>query len=120
MATSMLATRTLVLDGSSDADLLETAAALLAAMPGRTCGPRLSAVLENVCSACCPDPADRAAERAVRLERELAEYLHEWRVLRAAEASPAGLDAWAARTPLTFVRVALVACARCQRSGGAR
>jgi hypothetical protein len=117
MATSVLASKALVPGVSSDADLLETVASLLAAMPGRTCGPRLSAVLENVCSAYCPDGA---ADRAVRLERELAEYLHEWRVLRASEASPAGLDVWAARAPLTFLRVAVVACARCQRSGGPR
>lgn len=117
MATSVLEIRAQVPDGSSDADLLETVASLLAAMPGRTCGPRLSALLENVCSAYCPDGA---ADRAVRLETELVEYLHRWRVLRTGEASPAGLDGWAARTPIAFLRVAVVACARCQRSGGAR
>lgn len=117
MATSILEMRAQVPDGSTDADLLETVASLLAAMPGRTCGPRLSALLENVCSAYCPDGA---ADRAVQLELELAEYLNVWRVLRSGEVSPAGLDVWAARAPLAFVRVALVACARCQRSGGAR
>lgn len=101
----------------SDADLLAVTASLLDAMPGRTCGPKLSTLFEYVCSTCCPDGA---ADRAVRLELELAEYLNAWRVLPFAEASPAGLDVWAARAPLAFVRVALVACARCQRSGDVR
>ena len=97
----------------SDAELLSTVGSLLAAMPGRFVGPRLSALVEYVCATCCPAGS---VERAQRLELLLAEYLHDWRVLRAGQVSPAGLDAWAAGTPIVFLRAALAGCARC--SGG--
>lgn len=99
----------------SDADLLTMLASLLAAMPGPRVRAPLSQVIEYVCATC---DLDGAAERALRLESELAEYLAEWRVLRSAQASPAGLDAWASETPIVFLRAALVGCARCQRAGG--
>jgi hypothetical protein len=100
----------------SDAELLSTVASLLAALPGPFVGPRLSTLVEYVCVTCCPAGA---AERAQRLELALAEYLHRWRVLRAGQVSPDGLDAWAAGAPITFLRAALAGCARC-RGGEAR
>lgn len=99
----------------SDADLLMTTASLLAACPGRTLGPRLSQLLHLVCSVYA---GDDAADRTARLEWELADYLHAWRVLRWSEDNPAALDVWAAAAPLPFVRISLLACARHQRSFG--
>ena len=95
----------------SDAELLFTVASLLAALPGPFVGPRLSTLVEYVCVTCCPAGA---AERAQRLEWDLAEYLHQWQVLRAEQVSPAGLDAWAAGAPIVFLRAALAGCARCR------
>jgi hypothetical protein len=94
----------------SDAGLLAAVAAVLAAVPGPFVGPRLSTLIEHVCAIHCPDDA---AARAQRLELELAEYLHDWRVLRAVQVSPAGLDDWAAAAPIVFLRAAVTGCARC-------
>jgi len=110
-----LATRECLPAGASDADLLDTVAKLLAAMPGPTCGAPLSGVFELVCRA-----HEGTADRAEQLEGELADYLHEWRVLRAEQTSPAGLDAWANTAPVAFLRAAVAGCARCQRTGAAR
>lgn len=99
----------------SDAELLGTLASLLAAMPGPRIGAPLSQVIEYVCATCCPMGA---ADRALRLESELAEYLNDWHVIRSGQVSPAGLDAWAAGAPIAFLRAALAGCARCRRAGG--
>jgi hypothetical protein len=74
-------------------------------------GPRLSTLVEYVCTTYCPS---EATDRAQRLELELAGYLHDWRVLRTVQVSPAGLDDWAAGAPIVFVRAAVAGCARCQ------
>ncbi len=95
----------------SDAGLLCSVASLLAAVPGPFVGPRLSTLVEYVCTTYCPGDA---CARAVRLEVELAEYLHDWRVLRSAQVSPAGLDDWAAGAPIVFLRAAVAGCARHQ------
>lgn len=96
----------------SDAGLLCSVASLLAAVPGPFVGPRLSKLVEYVCTTYCP--GDDACARALRLEVELAEYLHDWRVLRTAQVSPAGLDDWAAGAPIVFLRAAVAGCARHQ------
>lgn len=94
-----------------DEQLLRQLGTVLAATPGPVLGPRLSALVEDVCRASCP--AGAAAARAERLETELAEYLHEWRVLRFRQVTPAELDTWAGTAPLVFVRAAVAGCARC-------
>ena len=101
-------------DVPSDAGLLCSVASLLAAVPGPFVGPRLSTLVEYVCATFCPGDA---CARAQRLELELAEYLHDWRVLRAAQVSPAGLDDWAAGAPIVFLRAAVAGCARGQGGG---
>jgi hypothetical protein len=101
-------------DVPSDAGLLCSVASLLAGVPGLFVGPRLSTLVEYVCTTYCPSDA---CARAQRLELELAEYLHDWRVLRAGQVSPAGLDDWAAGTPIVFLRAAVAGCARGQGGG---
>lgn len=101
-------------DVPSDARLLRSVASLLAAVPGPFVGPRLSTLVEYVCATYCPSDA---CARAQRLELELAEYLHDWRVLRETQVSPAGLDDWAAGAPIVFLRAAVAGCARCQGGG---
>jgi hypothetical protein len=103
----------------SDAQLFEMAAALLAAVPGPMLGstPALSTVLSWSCSTFYDDAACQA--RAGRLARALAEYLQTWHVLRGDQATPAGLDAWAATARVAFLRTALAACARHHAAGGA-
>jgi hypothetical protein len=106
-----LTLRPVLADVPSDAGLLCSVASLLAAVPGPVAGPRLSTLVEYVCTTYCPGDA---CTRAQRLELELADYLHEWRVLRESQVSPAGLDDWAAGVPIVFLRAAVAGCARCQ------
>jgi hypothetical protein len=98
-----------------NAELLSIVASLFDAMPGERIKAPLSRLIENVCATCCPEGG---ADRALRLELELAEYLVGWRVIRHEQESPAGLDAWAAKTPIVFLRAAVAGCARCQRADG--
>ncbi|MFC4066775.1 hypothetical protein [Actinoplanes subglobosus] len=102
----------------SDADLLNVLAGLLTARPGPSVGRRLSTLVSFVCATGCP--AELAEARALRLEQELAEYLNARHVLRTAQATPDGLDAWAAGAPIVVPRAAVIACARCQTAGGTR
>jgi hypothetical protein len=95
----------------SDDQLLRQLATVLASTPGPVLGLRLSALVEDVCRVHCP--AEVAAARAEHLETELAEYLHQWRVLRFRQVTPAELDTWAGTAPLVFVRAAVAGCARC-------
>lgn len=115
MATLMLSEVRVSAAVPSDAELLSTLGSLLAALPGPVMRPRLTALVEYVCVTCCPV---NAVERAQRLELGLADFLHERAVLpRTGQVSPDGLDTWAAGTPITFVRAALAACARCAGGG---
>jgi hypothetical protein len=101
--------------GPSDADLLNVTLSLLSAMPGPHLTQPLSDVTGFTCSIVVPEDRDRA----VRLELRLAEYLHERHaLLRTADVSSAGLDAWAGRARIDVVRAAIVCCAR--HAGGAR
>lgn len=93
----------------SDAQLMGMLASLLASMPGPRLAAPLSRVVGHLCWVCCPDGA---AERALRLEEVLAEYLSVWSVLRWSQASPAGLDAWAADAPVVFLHAAVAGCGR--------
>jgi hypothetical protein len=102
----------------SDAELLATLGSLLAAVPGPFCGPQLSRLVSYVCATCAP--AEPAEWRALRLERELADFLNDRHVLNTAQATPNGLDEWAAGAPIVFLRAAVIACARCQTAGGPR
>lgn len=114
MATSTLLKAAPMVD-PSDADLLNTTASLLSAMPGPELSQPLSDVIGYVCSIMV---AEGGQSRAVRLELLLAEYLHERHaLLRTADVSPAGLDAWAGRARIDVVRAAIVCCA--SRLGGA-
>lgn len=114
MATSTLPKAAPTVD-PSDADLLNTTASLLTAMPGSQLTQPLSDVIGYVCSIMAPE----GRSRAVQLEFQLAEYLHERHaLLRTAETSPAGLDAWGGRARIDVVRVAIVCCAG--RMGGVR
>lgn len=102
--------------GPSDAQLLFQLGLMLKSAPGPFLGPQLSTLVEHVCEAHC---SAQATERAAELETALATYLNERRVLRFRQASPAGLDDWAASAPIVFVRAAVTACATC-RGGGPR
>jgi hypothetical protein len=100
--------------GPSDADLLNTTASLLSAMPGPRLSQPLSDVIEYVCSISAPEGRPRAQQLVLLLAR----HLHAGMALRADEVSRDGLDAWAAKVSLPVVRTRMVGCARCQRAGG--
>ena len=102
----------------SDADLLHALAGFLTVRPGPSAGRNLSALVSTVCVTCCP--VESAEPRAQRLEQKLAEYLHARHVLRARQATPAGLDEWAAGASIMVLRAAIIACARRQTAGGNR
>jgi hypothetical protein len=96
----------------SDDQLFLQLAVVLKATPGPVLRPRLSTLVEHVCQAHCP--AEAVAARAEQLERALAAYLNDWRVLRFRQVKPAELDKWASSAPLVFVHAAVAACARCR------
>ena len=101
-----------------DADLLHSLAGFLTVSPRPSAGRSLSALVSTVCVTCCP--AESAEPRAQRLEQKLAEYLNARHVLRTRQATPAGLDEWAAAASIMVLRAAIIACARRQTAGGKR
>ncbi|MGI5186470.1 hypothetical protein ACQEVZ_60590 [Dactylosporangium sp. CA-152071] len=115
MATLTLSSAPAAVD-PSDADLLNSALSLLSAVPG----PRLTQPLSDLLGYVCSIKLLDGAARAVQLEQLLAEYLHERHaLLRTADTTPAGVDAWAARAHIDVVRAAIICCAR-RLGGGAR
>lgn len=115
MATSTLPRLLFMSPEPSNAELLDTMASLLAAVPGPTIDRPLSRLLQFVCSVYC---AHEAEARAEQLAGVLAEYLNTWHVLRTTQLDPTSLDQWAAVTPIVFVRTAMAGCARHHRIGG--
>src|SRR4051794_16778552 len=103
----------------SDAQLIDVAVLLLDTVPGDHLGVApLSHVLQLACaSSSCGASCETRAED---LAAGLACYLHDRHILKTADATVAGLDAWAASAPLTVVRTAVAAYARHRREVSGR